>query len=100
MTSRLRPKTRNLRPSAAATSFVTKQPINVTTPATPKEVSSPAIAELLTMVLTVVVTVEIILPLGYNLPQRDVFVNSRQPFWLFFDCCHHVALINLSCVLL
>jgi hypothetical protein len=57
---------------------MTNEPRSVTTPAIPNEASKPKVTELLTMVLTEVVTVEIIspTPLRTSLLQADVFVNG------------------------
>ncbi len=72
MISRLRPKILRGCPWVVTNSFMTSVPIKVSTPAIPNAASKPVTAELLTMVLTVVVTVEIISQLNYTLAQKPL----------------------------
>ena len=58
--SKFRLKNAILVPSAVANCFITKQEIKVSAPPSPRAASKPGTAAMLTIVLTVVVTVEII----------------------------------------
>jgi len=75
--SRFRPKIISRLPAPAKITFIESDPINVTTAATPSEANKPTTAELLTIVLTVVVTVEIMVThlLKIIITIEQAFVN-------------------------